>query len=60
MKAKKMGRKPLPKAKRRSVKITFRATSALRKALDKNARREDKTTGTYIADVLQKQIERSE
>ena len=59
MKHKKPGRKPMPKAQRRSAKITFRTTPALRKALDKIAKQEGKTVGTYIADVLQNEIERS-
>jgi len=49
----------MPKAQRRSAKITFRTTPALRKALDKIAKQEGKTVGTYIADVLQNEIERS-
>ena len=52
-----MGRPPLPKKQRRSVRITFRATAALRKALKKQAEREEKTLGTYIADVLQSKID---
>jgi predicted HicB family RNase H-like nuclease len=60
MRRKKPGRKALPKAQRRSVKITFRATIALRKALDDKAEQEGKTMGTYIANMLQSEIERSE
>jgi len=59
MKRKKPGRKPLPEAQRRSAKISFRATKALRKALDQKAKQEGKSMGTYIVDVLQIQIERS-
>jgi predicted HicB family RNase H-like nuclease len=60
MRHKKPGRKALPKSQRRSAKITFRATLALRKALDDKAEQEGKTLGTYIADVLQRETERSE
>ncbi len=56
----KMGRPPLPKKQRRNVKITFRVTAALRRGLQKQAKRERKTVGTYIADVLQNVIERDE
>ena len=55
-----MGRPILPKDKLRSEKITFRATPALRRALEKRAQREKKTLGTYIVSVLQNIIERGE
>ena len=48
----------MPKAQRRTEIVVFRATAALRKALDKKAEQKGKTTGTYIADVLQREIER--
>ena len=57
-KKKKTGPKPIPKAQRRSVRITFRVTVAMRKTLDKRAQQEKKTLGTFIADVLQNEIER--
>lgn len=49
-----MGRPKIPKEQRRSEKITFRATAALRKDLEKRAKREKKTLGSYIADVLER------
>jgi predicted HicB family RNase H-like nuclease len=60
MKTKKMGRPPLPKEQVRSVRITFRVTAALRKALEKRAKQERESLGKYIAGVLQSTIERGE
>jgi len=57
MKRKKPGRKPLPEAQRRSARITFRATTALRKALEEKSKKEKKTLGTYIVSVLQSAIQ---
>ena len=51
-----MGRPTIPKKQRRSVKITFRATAGLRRDLEKQAEQEQKTLGTYIADILQNVI----
>jgi predicted HicB family RNase H-like nuclease len=56
----KMGRPKIPKEQRRSERITFRVTAVLRKALNKQARREKKKLGAYIADVLENKIERGE
>ena len=53
-----MGRPPLLKKERRSERITFRVTAALRKALKKKAEQENKSLGTYIVGVLQSMIER--
>lgn len=55
-----MGRPTIPKRQRRNKRITFRVTAALRKALNKRAKREKKKLGAYIADVLQNEIERGE
>jgi predicted HicB family RNase H-like nuclease len=60
MKAKKMGRPRLPKRHVRSAKLSLRMTATLRKAVEKQAKRENKSLGTYVANVLQAQIERSE
>jgi predicted HicB family RNase H-like nuclease len=56
----KMGRPPLLKKQRRSERITFRVTAALRKALKKKAEQENKSLGTYIVGVLQGMTERDE
>ena len=57
-----MGRPKLPKNKVRSAKLSLRMTAALRKVLERRAKRECKSLGTYICDVLQSKIddERSE
>ena len=55
----KMGRPKIPKMKRQTELIVFRATVALSKALNEKAKQKDKTLGTYIRDVLQSEIERS-
>lgn len=55
-----MGRPPLPKKQRRSEKITFRATAALRQALEKKAGQKKKSLGAYIASVLQDKIDEDE
>lgn len=55
-----MGRPKIPKTKRQTELIVFRTTAALSKALNKKAKQAGKTLGTYIRDVLQNQIERSE
>jgi predicted HicB family RNase H-like nuclease len=47
-----VGRPPIPPAKRRSVRVTFRLTAALHKAVAQAAQRDGKTVGTYIADTL--------
>jgi predicted HicB family RNase H-like nuclease len=47
-----MGRPPLPKAQRRSVKVSFRATAALHSAVVEAAKREGKSVGKYITDAL--------
>jgi predicted HicB family RNase H-like nuclease len=49
---KRMGRPPLPKAQRRSVKVSFRATAALHSAVVEAAKREGKSVGKYITDAL--------
>ena len=54
---KRMGRPPLPKAERRSVKISFRVTVTLHKAVVEAAEREGKSVGTYIADILANVVE---
>jgi len=54
MKKASVGRPPLPSAKRRSVRVTFRLTTTLHKAVAKAAERDGKTVGTYIADTLAK------
>lgn len=50
----------LPKGQVKSARITFRATAAQRKALEKQAKREGKSLGKYIVDVLQNSIERGD
>ena len=52
MKKASVGRPPTPPAKRRSVRVTFRLTAGLHKAVADAAEREGKTVGTYIADKL--------
>ena len=52
-----MGRPPLPKAKRRSVKMSFRATAALHKAVVEAAEREGKSVGKFITDTLANAVE---
>jgi predicted HicB family RNase H-like nuclease len=54
----KMGRPLLPKKQRRSVKITFRVTSALQKALEQRAKQEKKIVGRFIRDLLEREIAR--
>jgi len=54
---KRMGRPPLPKAERRSVKVSFRATAALHKAVVEAAEREGKSVGKYITDALVNLVE---
>ena len=52
-----MGRPPLPKTERRSVKVSFRVTAALHKAIAEAARRESKSIGKYISETLEGRIE---
>ncbi len=54
---KRMGRPPLPKAKRRNVKVSFRATAALHKAVVEAAKREGKSVGKFITDTLANAVE---
>jgi predicted HicB family RNase H-like nuclease len=52
-KKKRMGRPPLPKAKRRSVRLSFRMTAALHKAVLEAAKREGKSVGKYVTDAVE-------
>ncbi len=52
-----MGRPPLPKTERRSVKVSFRITAALNKAIAEAAEREGKSVGKYITETLEGRIE---
>lgn len=52
------GRPPIPKAQRKSVKVSLRMQSALHRAVKKAAKREGKSVGSYINDVLGDAIER--
>jgi len=52
LKKSKMGRPPIPKAQRRSVKLSLRITAALHKAVGKAADAQGKTIGSYVNDVL--------
>ena len=52
-----MGRPKLPKQHVRSAKLSLRMTAALRKALEKKAKREAKSLGAYICGVLQSMID---
>lgn len=47
-----MGRPPLPKAEHKSVRLSFRVTTGLQKAIVLAAKREGKTVGRYITDTL--------
>ncbi len=47
-----MGRPPMPAAKRKSVRLSFRMTAALHRVVAETAKREGKTVGAYIADTL--------
>ncbi|MBN1359727.1 MAG: toxin-antitoxin system HicB family antitoxin [Sedimentisphaerales bacterium] len=51
-----MGRPPLPKSQLRSVKVFFRVTPALHKALVAAAKRQDKPLGKYINDTLEQAV----
>jgi predicted HicB family RNase H-like nuclease len=53
-----MGRPTKPKTQRQTKLIVFRTTVAFSKALKKRAEQEGKTLGTYIRDVLKREIER--
>lgn len=55
-----MGRPKLPKKKVRSAKLSLRMTAALRKALERRAKRECKSLGAYICGVLQSRIDEDE
>jgi predicted HicB family RNase H-like nuclease len=52
LRKKRMGRPPLPKAERRSVKVSFRVTATLHKAVVEAAKREGKSVGKFITDGL--------
>ncbi len=52
-----MGRPPLPKAERRSVKVSFRVTAELHKVIAEAARREGKSVGKYITEALESRTE---
>ena len=52
-----MGRPKLSRKKVRGVKFNFRMTANLRKALERRAKQEGKSLGTYICDVLQSKID---
>ena len=59
-KTKRMGRPPLPKGLVRSVRLFFRVTPSLYKALQKAAKREQKPLGKWMNDTLQNVIERGD
>ncbi|MHC4520306.1 MAG: toxin-antitoxin system HicB family antitoxin [Planctomycetota bacterium] len=48
-----MGRPPLAKAKRKSVKVFFRTTPSFHKTLVNAAKQEGKPLATYISDTLE-------
>ena len=52
-----MGRPKLPKKKVRSAKLSLRMTDNLRKALERRAKQESKSLGTYICNVLQSKFD---
>jgi predicted HicB family RNase H-like nuclease len=54
---KRMGRPPIPKHQRKSVRLSFRVTAALHKTVVEAAKRKGKSVGTYIADALAKMAE---
>ena len=56
MKKASVGRPPIPPAKRRSVRVTFRLTAAFYKAVAEAAKRDGKKVGTYIADTLAERL----
>jgi predicted HicB family RNase H-like nuclease len=47
-----MGRPPIPKAQRKSVRLSFRVTASLHKAVVEAAKREGKSVGRFITDTL--------
>jgi predicted HicB family RNase H-like nuclease len=51
-----VGRPPISPTKRRSVRVTFRLTAGLHKAVAKAAERDGKTVGTYIAETLKASV----
>ncbi len=55
-----MGRPPIPKAQRRSVKLSLRITAALRTALGKAAKTQGKTIGSYVNDILENAVKGGE
>jgi len=56
MKKKRMGRPPLPKSQLKSMRMSFRVTPALRKALLDAAKREGVPVGRYITDTLKTRL----
>jgi predicted HicB family RNase H-like nuclease len=54
---KRMGRPPIPKHQRKSVRLSFRVTAALHKSLVETAEREGKSVGKYISDILANVVE---
>jgi predicted HicB family RNase H-like nuclease len=52
-----MGRPPLPKAQCKSIRIAFRVTPGLNRALVRAAKREGKPLGRYISEALQAMLE---
>jgi len=52
-----MGRPPIPKAQRKSVRLSFRMTAALHQAVVDAAEREGKSVGKYITETLEGRIE---
>ncbi len=56
MKKASVGRPPISPAKRRSVRVTFRLTATLHKAVAKAAKHEGKKVGTYIVDTLAERL----
>jgi len=55
-----MGRPPLPKSQLKSVRMSFRVTPGLKKALLDAAKRDGVPVGRYITDTLKAKLTRGE
>jgi predicted HicB family RNase H-like nuclease len=55
-KRKRMGRPPLPKAERKSVRLSFRVTAAMYKAVAEAAKQEGKSVGRFVNETLETRL----
>lgn len=60
MKRKKMGRPPLPKSQRKSVRLSFRMTDALHSTVSRVAKSQGKSVSAYILDIVEDAVEGGE